>query len=107
LTPSKNPGSYLCELIDFVIPNPELVPEEVRSRIISCSDFVDYWAIDWDFRNDTFIPSWMDYRTKSNRNLNLKSADNVYIEKGDYKVMVKVVDIFGNDTSKIISLKVK
>ena len=103
----KKSGGYICELKDFVIPNPELVPDEVRSRITSWSDFVDYWAIDWDFRNDTFMPNWMDYRTKSNRDINLSSSENVYSETGDYKVMIKVVDIFGNDTSKVIALKVK
>ena len=104
---SQTINGYICELIDFVIPNPELVPAEVRNRITAWSDFVDYWAIDWDFRNDTFIPKWMDYRTKSNRDLNLISSENVYPAKGEYKVMVKVVDIFGNDTTKIIVLKVK
>ena len=104
---SQTINGYICELIDFVIPNPELVPAEVRNRITAWSDFVDYWAIDWDFRNDTFIPKWMDYRTKSNRDLFLISSENVYPAKGEYKVMVKVVDIFGNDTTKIIVLKVK
>jgi hypothetical protein len=107
LQSTKNPNGFSCRLIDFVIPNPELVPDEVRGRISSWSDFVDYWAIDWDFQNDTFMPKWMDYRTKANRDINLISSENEYNEKGEYKVMIKVVDIFGNDTTKIISLKVK
>ena len=31
-------------LDDFVIPNPELVPDEVRRKIQKWSDYVDYWA---------------------------------------------------------------
>jgi adenine-specific DNA-methyltransferase len=42
-------------LKDFVIPNTELVPEEVRSKIKKWSDYIDYWAVDWDFQNDTFM----------------------------------------------------
>ena len=42
-------------LSDFVIPNPELVPDDVRGKIRRWSDWIDYWAVDWDFRNDTFL----------------------------------------------------
>jgi hypothetical protein len=89
-----------CELLDFVIPNPELIPENVREKVRSWSDYIDFWAIDWDFKNDTFMPSWMEYRSKSDRNLTLKSAVHVFEELGLKKVMIKVVDIFGKDTSK-------
>jgi adenine-specific DNA-methyltransferase len=37
-------------LKDFVIPNTKLIPEDVR-----WSDFIDYWSVDWDFQNDTFM----------------------------------------------------
>lgn len=104
---TKVNAEYFCELVDFVIPNPELVPDEVRDKVKSWSDFVDYWAVDWDFQNDTFMPEWMDYRTKQNRSLTLKSATHLFDKPGEYKIMVKVVDIFGNDTTKIIAHKVK
>src|SRR5206468_10462160 len=42
-------------LKDFVIPNTELIPEDVRSRVKKWSDYIDYWAVDWEFRNDTFM----------------------------------------------------
>jgi len=103
----KNSLEFVCELSDFVIPNPELVPDEVRKRIKNWSDYVDYWAVDWDFQNDTFIPNWMDYRTKNNRELKKKTVGHIYENPGEYKVMVKVVDIFGNDTTKIITNTVK
>ncbi|MYB36056.1 MAG: site-specific DNA-methyltransferase [Gammaproteobacteria bacterium] len=37
-------------LQDFVIPSPELIPDEVRQKVNSWSDYIDYWAVDWDFR---------------------------------------------------------
>jgi adenine-specific DNA-methyltransferase len=103
----ENSGEYVCSLEDFVIPNPELVPDEVREKVKAWSDYVDYWAVDWDFQNDTFMPKWMDYRTKQDRSLSLKSGKNKFDKPGEYKVMVKVVDIFGNDTTKILELTVK
>lgn len=103
----KENGEYICVLEDFVIPNPELVPDEVRAKVKAWSDYVDYWAVDWDFQNDTFMPKWMDYRTKQDRALALKSGKHIFDKPGKYKIMVKVVDIFGNDTTKILELTVK
>ena len=40
-------------LSDFVIPLDD-VPAEVRSAIKHWSQMVDYWAVDWDFKDDTF-----------------------------------------------------
>jgi adenine-specific DNA-methyltransferase len=51
-------------LKDFVIPNTELIPEEVRTKVKKWSDYIDYWAVDWDFQNDTFMQGWVTYRTR-------------------------------------------
>ena len=55
------------KLKDFVIPNTELIPEEVLSKVKKWSDYIDYWAIDWDFQNDTFMQGWVNYRTRKDR----------------------------------------
>ncbi len=60
-------------LKDFVIPNTELIPEEVRSKVKKWSDYIDYWAVDWDFQNDTFMQGWVAYRTRKERKLPLGS----------------------------------
>ncbi|MCC7013390.1 MAG: site-specific DNA-methyltransferase [Planctomycetes bacterium] len=49
------PLAVQVALKDFVIPNTELIPEEVRSKVKKWSDYIDYWAVDWDFQNDTFM----------------------------------------------------
>jgi len=105
--PTKRKREFQVVLHDFAIPNPELVPEEVRSKIEKWSDYVDYWAVDWDFRDDTFMQSWVTYRTRKDRSLGLKSDPHIYQEPGEYAVMVKVIDIFGNDTSKVVRIKVE
>ena len=51
-------------LSDFVIPNSELIPEDVRSQVKQWSDYIDYWAVDWDFQSDTFMQGWVAYRTR-------------------------------------------
>ena len=94
-------------LQDFVIPNSELVPEEVRGKITEWSDYIDYWAVDWDFQNDTFMQGWVAYRTRKDRTLTLISDSHTYEKPGKYRALVKVVDIFGNDTSQALDIEVK
>jgi DNA modification methylase len=94
-------------LKDFVIPNTELIPEDVRSRVKKWSDYVDYWAVDWDFRNDTFMQGWVAYRTRKERKLPLVSDSHTYDKPGNYRVLVKAIDIFGNDTSQAFDVEVK
>jgi adenine-specific DNA-methyltransferase len=90
------------QLADFVIPDTDLILEEVRSKIRKWSDYIDYWAVDWDFQHDTFMNQWQAYRTRKNRKLELESAEHEFDRPGKYKILVKVVDIFGNDTSQIL-----
>ena len=58
------------------------------------------WHGDYIFDNE-----WQEFRTKKKRNLELVSAPKE-LPKGNYKVAVKVVDIFGNDTTRIIEVKI-
>jgi hypothetical protein len=94
-------------LQDFVIQNSELIPDEVRSKVKKWSDYIDYWAIDWDFQNDTFLQGWVAYRTRKERSLPLASDPHTYPKAGKYRILVKVIDIFGNDTSQAFDVEVK
>lgn len=94
-------------LKDFVIPNTELIPDEVRSKVKKWSDYIDYWAIDWDFQNDTFMQGWVAYRTRKERKLPLSSDPHTYEKPGKYRILVKAIDIFGNDTSQAFDVTVK
>ncbi len=99
--------SATVSLKNFIIPNTELIPDEVRSKIKKWSDYIDYWAVDWDFQNDTFMQGWVAYRTRKDRALALKSDPNIYNKPGKYRIVVKVIDIFGNDTSQAFDYEVK
>lgn len=91
-------------LTDFIIPLDD-VPDEVQSTITDWSQWIDYWAVDWDNRSDTFHNEWQTYRTRQSPGLQ-KSATREYAEPGDYTVVVKVIDILGNDTTKAIKVEV-
>lgn len=91
-------------LKDFIIP-PDDVPEEVRGKITHWSQWIDYWAIDWDYKDDTFHNQWQSYRTKKEPKIDL-TARQLDAAPGKYTVVVKVIDILGNDTTKAIEVKV-
>ena len=101
----------------------ETISREVLTK--KWSDWIDYWAVDYNFADRKeiikvmegdiekefwtgdyiFDNEWQSFRTKKNRNIELKSAPKE-LPKGDYKVAVKVVDIFGNDTTRVIDVKI-
>ena len=101
----KHNELFFVELKDFAIPNLDLVPQEVRDKIKKWSDYIDYWAVDWDWNQDTFHNMWQSYRTRKDRTLQLRTDGHTYEAKGDHLVMVKVIDIFGNDTTTVIEVK--
>ncbi len=100
-----NGKTLTIALKDFVISNPEYLPEEVREKVKKFTDYIDYWAVDFDYKNDTFHNMWQSFRTRKHLALDIKCA-HTYEKAGKYQVLVKVVDIFGNDTNKLIEAKV-
>jgi len=67
---------------------------------ISIDDFEEVWTGDYVFENE-----WQSFRTKKDRKLELISAAKE-VGKGRRKIAVKVVDIFGNDTTKVIEVNI-
>jgi adenine-specific DNA-methyltransferase len=90
-------------------------------------DWIDYWAVDFDFMSQPevlkviengkevkkrtgkyiFENEWQSFRTKSDRSLELTSSPFTYSDPGNYAVAIKVIDIFGNDTTRVLNIKVK
>lgn len=101
-----NDLSVKVTLKDFVIPNADLIPDDIRDKITEWSDYIDYWSVDWNFQNDTFIQGWVDYRTRKDRALRLESDTHTYETPGKYRILVKVIDIFGNDTTQGFDIEV-
>ena len=89
-------------------------------------DWVDYWAIDYNYEsrqeiirftdeqtgeiieqwtgNYIFENEWQSFRTKRNPKLELIAPPHRYDKSGRYKIMVKVIDILGIDTSKVMEV---
>jgi len=84
---------------------PDDVPKDVMQAITHWSQWIDYWAVDFNYHDDTFHNEWQSYRTKKKPEIDLSVA-HFYKEKGTYTVVVKVIDILGNDTTKLLDIVV-
>ncbi len=97
--------SVEVELQNFFLP-PDDVPEDVKHAIKHWSQWIDYWAVDWDYRDDTFHNQWQTYRTRKAPKILLK-ASHEYDEPGCATIVIKVIDILGNDTTKAVRIEMK
>ncbi len=63
-------------------------------------EYEEVWTGDYVFENE-----WQTFRTKKDRSIELTSVSRE-LGKGKHKIAIKVVDIFGNDTMKVIEITV-
>lgn len=125
----KNGGKKLIvengQIIKVSKDKSGIVEREVLTK--KWTDWIDYWAIDFNFEDKKeiirvknaetgeweeqwtgsyiFENEWQSFRTKKDRTLELTSAPQE-LTGGKHKIAIKVVDIFGNDTMKVIELNV-
>ena len=125
----KNGGSKVTvekgQVVRLAKDKNGVVTRDVLTK--AWSDWTDYWAVDFDFENRKeivriteadgsereawtggyiFENEWQSYRTRKDRTLELESTAHEYPAKGRYKIAVKVIDIFGNDTTKVVEVAV-
>ncbi len=95
----------ILKITDFQVP-PTAELAEIASKVKDSRELIDYWAVDWDYEGDTFHNQWQSFRTKKNPRVDYE-ARHQYDEPGEYQIMVKVVDVFGNDTNKVLKVRIK
>jgi hypothetical protein len=99
---------------------------KIEDIATSWVDWIDYWAIDYNYEDrqelkivkhddgkikqvatgrNIFDNQWQSFKTKSSK-IELVSAKYEYPNPGKYKVAVKVIDVFGNDTTRIFDVTV-
>jgi DNA modification methylase len=117
------------QVVKITTDKAGVVTREVLTK--EWTDWIDYWAVDFDYhsRPETIVETitlpdgtvkhlpqwtggyifeneWQSFRTKRVRKLELTSASHTYDRPGRHVVAVKVIDIFGNDTTKVFSVEV-
>ncbi len=108
----KHKGKVDVELTHFspaLAEVPEKEMEALRERAVrSPFDFIDFWAVDFEWREGKpFEHHWQDFRTRKDRSLKTKTdAGWEYQTKGTHQICVKVIDVFGVDTTTVIEVEV-
>ena len=103
----KDNKKVSIELIDYFVPNLDLIESKLKKKINSFSDWIDSWTIDFNNQNSYFNVMWISYRTPKNRKLDLTSYRYYYEKAGKYQISVKVIDILGNETSQDYEISIE
>lgn len=90
-------------------------------------DWIDYWSIDFDYErrpeiikfltndnkieeewtgNYIFENEWQAFRSPANNGILELKSSHKELQSSSTKIAVKVVDIFGNDTMKVMEVKI-
>ncbi len=99
-----NENILKIRIVEF-IPSRSLDKHNERDFI----DYIDFWAIDWYYRNDYFEAIWQSYRKMKGKQVLghvETTATHVYSKPGTYEVALIFVDVFGNTSkqSKVITI---
>ena len=87
-------------LTDFLPRVDEYMLVSLKDREpVVWSDWIDYWSVDFEYDGSVFVNQWQAYRTRRDRDLMLVSDPHRYDSPGRKLIVVKVIDIFGNDTT--------
>lgn len=99
--------------LDKFLPSLSEVPakelEALRERAVQSGfDFIDFWAVDFDYHlGHPFNHHWQTFRTRKNRALpTVSDLRYSYDKPGKHTVCVKVVDVFGVDTSITLDVEI-
>jgi DNA modification methylase len=87
------------------VPTREV--EALRERATTCGfDFIDFWAVDFDYQvGQPFHHDWQDFRTRGDRSIRTVSDQRFEYEvPGPKTACVKVIDVFGADTSILVEV---
>jgi len=114
----KNGSSVTLRIKDFWVRLPhsyEELEEKIRKRIEEAPQeekrkyflpFINYWAVDWNYDGVVFKHDFVSFDTKVGEGNVEIEAKHTYEAPGEYRIVVKITDIFGGETSKELTVKV-
>ncbi len=104
---------------DFWVRLPsgcEELEQEIRKRIDKAASdttkkkyflpLINYWAVDWNYDGEVFKHDFVNFDKKPAEGKVEVKATHEYETPGTYKVVVKITDIFGGETSREFEITV-
>ena len=67
-------------------------------KVFEDNEIKEYWTGNYVFENE-----WQSFRNIKNKEIEIRTSEKL-ITQNNTKVAVKVVDIFGNDTMKLLDV---
>ena len=108
------------EIADFWVRLPhgyEELEKELRKRIEEAATdedkkkyfvpLINYWAVDWNYDGTVFKHDFVSFDKKPGEGNVKVRAKRKYERPGTYRVVVKVTDIFGGETSRELIVNVR
>jgi adenine specific DNA methylase Mod len=99
-------NTILVALTDYFIPFIDDIDPNLKKKVNTFLDWIDYWSIDFNYNNKIFKPDWWSFRTPKNKSL--QSESKPYLIKGShsdiFRIAIKVIDILGIDTLQIYEI---
>ena len=68
--------------------------------------YLDYWAIDWNFNGNWFNNNWASFKIGKDKNITL-DVQHQYEHSGKYTIKIEALDIFGNYGAREYQIVVK
>ena len=93
------------ELLNYKLPYS--LNDEITAKLVSFHDLIDYWAIDFNHSSNCFHNVWFSYKTPKNRTLELISETYKYVEPKQYQILVKVINIFGQESIQSYNINIE
>jgi hypothetical protein len=89
---------------------------EWLDRATAWQQFVDFWAVDWDYEDNLgpdgrliFDTDWQSFRIRRGRGKVeplVLEAEQRYAQPGRYRIAARVTDVFGNDGISVVDVEV-
>jgi hypothetical protein len=65
---------------------------------------IDYWAVDWDYDGRVFKSQWQSLRGNGKGARTVEKEAKAILKSGRKKIAVRMVDIFGAETEKVVEV---
>lgn len=98
-----NKNSVEIEITDFEFNYKDFFRKTQTRKMENALDWINYWGVDFYYKDKCFNNCYNSYRIKDGKNDNLDfTCSFKYENEGEHKVLIRVIDVLGNDTNKLL-----
>jgi adenine specific DNA methylase Mod len=96
----------IIQLTNYIMPKMDIIQDKLVNKISKFSDWIDSWAVDYNYNGNFFNTSWISFRAYKKRKVNLQSIPYYYEKRGEYNIAIKVINIFSIETTQLYKVSI-